>query len=183
MKREAIFLVIAVLVPLLLIGQANADIWTEFGALLKKVLGVSTCVSAPTGQIVDSVVKCSDEYDAEKERLSDQELLHEAGCCLYGRFQHCVHHKVEKICTRIATNITDLAINYFKIFMTSDCKSPQQPRYPSFECDALLFPERTWMGIIGLASGFALIGIMATTITVYTCTLVRRRGYQSYVSV
>lgn len=162
-------------------SNAQADIFTDFGALVNKIAGEFLC-SKESVNIFEAVVKCRDEFEAEKASLSDPAILSDAGCCLYGRFQHCVNHKIDKLCTKAAANITETAMEYFKIFVSSDCKKDdQKPRYPSFECDVLLFPEKTWLGIGGLIMGAFVLGTMCATICYLTCTMVRRRGYHSYI--
>jgi len=163
-------------------SQAQADIFPEFGALVNKIAGAFFC-SKESLAIVEAVVKCRDEFETQKADLTDHDLMKDAGCCLYGRFKHCVNHNIDKLCTKAAANLTELAIDYFKIFVTSDCKKDDidKPHYPSFECDVLLFPQKTWFGIGGLIVSAFLLGTMCATICYLTCTMVRRRGYHSYI--
>ena len=181
MKSTLVTFAIVAMLFVSMPSSVAADRWTEFGKLIAKYLGMYECMMNEN-KVVDAVVQCYDEYDTIHQKLSDHEMSHEAGCCLYGRFQHCVKHRVDKLCTKAAANVTEIAINYLRIFVTSECKE-EKPEYPSLLCDEILFPEQTLVGVLGLILGFLVFGLMVTTITFLTCTMVRRRGYESYISV
>lgn len=117
------------------------DRLVDFGRVVAQMLGGLYCVEH-VGEITEAVVLCRDSYDKSQARYeSDHPQLYPvAACCLYGQFRSCVKTRVDMICTSVAANITETAVDYFQAFLTSDC-SQRRPLFPTPECQGLLFPQ------------------------------------------
>ena len=160
------------------------DYWVKFGEVIKNLLETKTCASS-VSEILDAVSWCWESFDADIAYFSKHELTAGgAGCCIKGKFDYCIKVKVDSLCPGVTGNLTESAISYFKVFMRTTCPDSVRPEYPTIECDAILMPAQTWIGIIGLIIAVSIFSTFMAVLVFLILLVSRRvRSRDSYMSI
>lgn len=181
-KRTNVFIIL-VLVSMVTFTTCLDNNWTMFGELLKKVIQSETCLRQ-LNQILDSVSWCWESFDDDVNYFNKHELSSGAGCCIKGKFDYCIKVKVDGLCPGASANVTESAISYLKVFMRTTCPDNVKPDYPTLDCDAIIMPAQTWVGIIGLLIA---VSIFTTFIAVLVFSILlvskRIRSRDNYMSI
>lgn len=159
------------------------DYWEKFGELIKSVLEAKTCGSS-LSEIVDSVSWCWESFETEISYFSKHELTAGAGCCIKGKLEYCIKVKVDSLCPGVSGNVTETAISYLRVFMKTTCADSIKPEYPTLECDAILMPAQTWIGIIGLIIAVSIFSAFMAVLVFLILLLSRRvRSRDAYMTI
>lgn len=180
------FLVVIVLISAVVV-TADRDLpsnyWTIFGDILKNAFHWETC-STKISSIVDAVSWCWESFDEDVNYFSKHELSNGAGCCIKGKFDYCIKYKVDALCPGATANVTETAISYLRVFMRTTCPDQVNPDYPTIECDTILSPAQTWVGIIGLILAVSIFStFMAVLVFLILLISKRVRSRDSYMSI
>lgn len=162
---------------------STSDMWLKFGEMIKVLLEAKTC-AANVNQITDAVAWCWESFDDDVSNFNKHELNQFVGCCIKGKFDYCIKYKIDSVCPGITANVTESAISYLKVFQYSLCPDNVHPEYPTIECDAILMPAQTWIGIMGLIVAVTIFSAFIAVLVFLILMISRRlRSRDHYMAI